>query len=208
VKERDMDQQHAEAIEAGDIVTTAGDHHTVRVVRIGEDGRSLAVVVLATESRLVRRGDRFTVRAEDVRRLGDAEIVGRRAEVNWKQRGHRFYPTAAELRRLPGLYANEPEDGQEEKHDAGTTLVVAHYFTPGSDTDWWVTEYGKGDDLGLVYGYACVAGDTQNAEWGQSSLVELEQLAVRGKYPWPVIVERDLHWRPGPARDVIKHYPY
>jgi hypothetical protein len=103
-----------------------------------------------------------------------------------RRRGHRFYPTAAEARAIPGLYETEDVPAPDK------TLHV-HYFVGGSD--WWIAEYDP--ETGMAFGYACL-GDPQGAEWGYPDLTELEAVAVqRGVF----VVERDLHWAPVKARD-------
>jgi len=52
--------------------------------------------------------------------------------------------------------------------------VFAHYFIGGCD--WLVTEYDPDDDL--AFGWACLNGDTQNAELGYVSLAELDEVRV------------------------------
>lgn len=52
----------------------------------------------------------------------------------------------------------------------------------------------------LAFGYACL-GDPQMAEWGY---IALDELAVVYRPPL-LIVERDLHWSPRPAGEVIPY---
>jgi hypothetical protein len=123
-------------------------------------------------------------------------------EQHRRERGHDFYPPAADLARIPALYATE------DTPTAAKTLHL-HYFV--RDCDWWIAELDP--DTGLAFGYACLHGDSTNAEWGYIDLDELESLYQpahiqtddRGR-PARIlphlIVERDLHWTPQPAGQV------
>ena len=95
----------------------------------------------------------------------------------------------------PPLYA---QDGQ-----GMNAIVHAHYFVGGCD--WLVTEYDPAERL--VFGWACLNDDRQNAELGYASLAELSEVRV------PLViqdggtgetigigqsfVERDEHWPEG-----------
>jgi Protein of unknown function (DUF2958) len=109
-------------------------------------------------------------------------------EVNRTRRGHQFFPTKVERESLAPIDATAQMQGKD-------ILIGAHWFTSGCD--WWAAEYDP--ENGHIFGYACL-GDPQNAEWGTSSLVELEEVVIRGLW----VVERDLHWKPTLFRDV-KH---
>lgn len=95
----------------------------------------------------------------------------------------------------PELYA---QDGQ-----GFGAIVYAHYFTASSD--WLVTEYDPDEDV--VFGWACLNGDRQNAELGYTSLAELDSvrfpvlIQVDGdvKKIGEVGVERDTGWPAGLA---------
>jgi hypothetical protein len=52
----------------------------------------------------------------------------------------------------------------------------------------------------LAFGYVCL-GDPQMAEWGYIDLHELAEVFR----PPLIIVERDLHWMPRPAGEVIPY---
>ncbi len=69
---------------------------------------------------------------------------------------------------------------------------MLHYVAAGSD--WWVCELDP--RLGRAFGYVCHA-DPANAEWGYFELNELCSLLIP-TLP-PVLVERDLGWRPTPV---------
>jgi hypothetical protein len=115
------------------------------------------------------------------------------------ERGHAFYPPAAELAAVPQLYGTEPVPTAEK-------TIWLHYFV--RDCDWWIAEYDPA--TGLAFGYACLHGDAANAEWGYVELAELEALYQEGGFvPTDVpgrvrllprlIVERDLDWTPRPV---------
>ncbi len=108
-------------------------------------------------------------------------------------------PSARELAKLPKLYANE---------DAGVSLpeviIHMHFFIGGCD--WYIAEY---DGENLFFGYANL-GDDLNAEWGYISLEELREIKVSVPLlkdekhigSIPAEVDRDLHWRPKPFREI------
>ncbi|WP_328384361.1 AAA family ATPase (plasmid) [Micromonospora zamorensis] len=105
-------------------------------------------------------------------------------ETKRTRRGHDFYPPAEAG--IPALYdtAGIP---------SGDIVIYAHYFS--SNSDYWIAEYDP--RVGRAFGYACVNGDADGAEWGYSYLPELE--AAGGGLN---IVERDLYWTPRPASDL------
>ncbi len=98
-------------------------------------------------------------------------------------------------KKLPKLYSQEKTPTEEQ-------LVHIHLFT--SNTDWWITEGDIKEDL--LFGYCCLGGDWQNAEWGYASISELKSLkysvdmvnANTGKKmaSLPAQVDFDLHWSP------------
>jgi len=108
-----------------------------------------------------------------------------RLEPHRELRGHDFFPPADELASVPALYATEDVP-------TGEKLVMLHYFTGGCD--WWLVELDQ--RTGLAFGYVCL-GDPGSAEWGYVDLNELCSLAIATTPP--VVVERDLHWRPTPV---------
>ena len=103
-------------------------------------------------------------------------------EVNRVRRGHRFYPTAAELVAVPRIYETDDTDLAEK-------VLHLHYF--GGACDWWLAEYDPESRIG--FGYACL-GDPGMAEWGYVDLKELEPINIG-----LMVVERDLHWQPRPV---------
>jgi len=126
-------------------------------------------------------------------------------EPNRDWRSHDFWPSADVLEAIPVLYDTESV-GERDK------IVHLHYFAGGSD--WWVVELDPFDRLAL--GYACL-GDPQMAEWGYIPLDELAQMFLpprpiidEGTPGWtvfvaPIVVERDLHWTPRTAGEVIPY---
>lgn len=90
------------------------------------------------------------------------------------------------LAKLPPLYSQEKKGMDAE--------VVVKFFTPDAGATWFATEY-DGEDL--FFGYADLGLGC--GELGYFSLSELQ--SVRGKLGLPV--ERDMHWKPKPLKDVI-----
>lgn len=84
-------------------------------------------------------------------------------------------------------------------------IVHLHYFVGGSD--WWLVELDDEDRIG--FGYVSLASHPDGREWGYVDLDELAEVFIPpSSTPGvgtataiqpPVIVERDLHWRPRPA---------
>lgn len=125
-------------------------------------------------------------------------------ETRRAERGHDFYPPADDLAAVPPLYATEDTTAADK-------VIVLHYFIPGCATDWWIVELDPA--TGRAFGYARLAGDDTNAEWGYISLPELEALHQPGglqvrDQPRPqwrivprILAERDLHWTPCTAAE-------
>jgi Protein of unknown function (DUF2958) len=99
----------------------------------------------------------------------------------------------------PSLYST---DGR-----ADDSLVVAHYFLPGTNADWFVLEYDELEDI--IFGFANIIPGC--GELGSTSLKELEDLTIAVpirigteiRYI-PTRVELDKHWTPKPLRTVLK----
>ncbi len=77
-------------------------------------------------------------------------------------------------------------DGQGDE-----AMATLHYFKNGSD--WYITEKDAGspddEEQGVqaqAFGFACLNGDSQNAELGYISIAELIKFGV----------ELDLYWTP------------
>ena len=95
-------------------------------------------------------------------------------------------PSKEDLAKLPRLYETEdvPLRGKQ---------IHLHFFLGGCD--WYIAEY-DGEDL--LWGYAILNGDYDNAEWGYISLAELKAIKIRPGLE----VDRDLHWKVRPASQV------
>jgi hypothetical protein len=120
------------------------------------------------------------------KRLGSPAKPSRWPEQhNRQRRGHDFYPP--ETVTVPAL-------GDTDGVDFPEKMLVMHYFVGGSD--WWIAE--ADEDTGEAFGYACLNGDAEMAEWGYISLVELERIRVGAL---SAVIERDVAWRPRKASE-------
>ena len=94
-------------------------------------------------------------------------------------------PSKERLAKIPKLYETEhiPLKGK---------MIHLHCFIGGCD--WYIAEY---DGTDLFWGFACLNGDLQNAEWGYISFSELKEIKVNG---WLEIdCETEDVWRIKPA---------
>ena len=98
-------------------------------------------------------------------------------------------PTEKELAKVPRLYATENVPARDK-------VIHLHFFIGNSD--WFICEY-DGDDT--FFGFACLNGWTDLAEWGYISFKELKELRVKQpididgqKALIPLEVDRDLYW--------------
>jgi len=97
----------------------------------------------------------------------------------------------AELRaQLPELYETEGVPTEEKQ-------VYAKFFFPAGNWTWFVTEGSERDGDFIFFGY--VIG--LEKEWGYFSLRELENISING-----LEVERDLYFKTGPFKEVIKTF--
>lgn len=123
-------------------------------------------------------------------------------ETHAAERGHAFYPPAAQADAIPPLY------GTQDTPTADKVLHL-HYFV--RDCDWWIAELDP--ERGLAFGYACLNGDDTCAEWGYIDLTELEAIfqpahVQTDEHGRParilprLIIERDLHWTPARVADI------
>lgn len=94
-------------------------------------------------------------------------------------------PTSEALSQLPRLYQTENVPVEDK-------IIHLHFFLGGCD--WYIAEY---DGQDLMFGFAILNNDTQNAEWGYVSLAELKETSVGG-----IEVDRDIYWRPKQAKDI------
>ena len=89
-------------------------------------------------------------------------------------------------RKIPVLYSTENKKPENIK-------VHAHYFTPFSNWDWYITEFdGKDRMFGLVKGH--------DVELGYVSLSELKKQGMN--------IERDRHFAPKSLSNVMKETGY
>ncbi len=97
-------------------------------------------------------------------------------------------PSQDRLDKIPRLYETEPVALQDK-------MIHLHFFIGGCD--WYVAEY-DGEDL--FWGFACLNGDLQNAEWGYVSFRELQEIQVQG---WLEIdCETEDSWRIRSASEI------
>ena len=94
-------------------------------------------------------------------------------------------PSNQKLNTIPKLYQTEHVPLKDK-------TIYLHFFLEGCD--WYICEH----DGGLFFGFACLNGDLQNAEFGFISFADLKALKVNGIYE----VEHDEYWRVRPAREV------
>jgi len=83
---------------------------------------------------------------------------------------------------MPKLYE---QDGRGD--DA---IAHLHYFAGGCD--WWITEKAAQKGHGDSFGFACLNGDTVNAELGYINLHELRDAGA----------ELDFHYEPTTLREI------
>ncbi|MBN1320748.1 MAG: DUF2958 domain-containing protein [Thermoleophilia bacterium] len=90
--------------------------------------------------------------------------------------------------KVPALYSQENIDDP---------VIVAHYFNPAGQGDWYIYEGQREDDDFTMFGWGGV-GDPEDYELGYSSLAEMA--AVKG--PLGIGIERDKFWQPAPLSQV------
>ncbi len=98
-------------------------------------------------------------------------------------------PTDVELAKMPRLYETEDVPAKDK-------IIHIHFFLGSSD--WFIAEY-DGEDT--FFGFACLNGWTDLAEWGYISYKELKELKVKQpigvdgqRMLIPLEVDRDLYW--------------
>ena len=97
-------------------------------------------------------------------------------------------PAKEELAKIPRLYETEAVPLKEKQ-------IWLHFFI--GSCDWYIAEY-DGEDL--LWGYAILNGDLQNAEWGYFSFNELK----RTKIPPGFEIDCDRYWQIRRAIDIEK----
>lgn len=97
-----------------------------------------------------------------------------------------------------------PRLDETDSIEASEKLVYLHFFLAGSD--WFIAEY-DGEDT--FFGFVCLNGMKEFAEWGYISFQELKELRVEqpilvNEKPGMVLleVECDKYWKVKKARDV------
>lgn len=128
-------------------------------------------------------------------------VPTRLPEIQRRRRGHNFYPPKAVAARIPRLYGTEDVPLADK-------VIHLHYFT--GSCDWWIAELDP--ETGEAFGFACLNGDRDTAEWGYASLPELEAVCVRKPMDLPgafydIVVERDCHFYSDPFRVVVPWRP-
>ena len=89
-----------------------------------------------------------------------------------------------------------PEPGTTAEEKAEDHTVYAHFFC--GSVDVWMVDLVE-PETGVAFGFVRLAGMEDSAEWGYFSIPEL--LSVRVP-PFGFPVERDLFWRPTPAKNI------
>lgn len=114
-------------------------------------------------------------------------------ELNREYRDHNFLPD--DISHIPVLY-------ETEEVEADDKIIHLHFHIPHSMQafDWWIAELRPEENL--AFGYACLNGDAQNAEWGYINLEELENILA--SRPEPVVVVREVDFVPKPWHEVLE----
>jgi hypothetical protein len=117
-------------------------------------------------------------------------------ETQRASRGHRFWPPAAVLRRIPGIRETEPVP-------TGDKMLHAKYFS--GRLTWFVAELAP--ETGEAFG-VLVDETTGSYVWGAFDLWILEAERPRARVTGSAIrldwlIERDLDWVPRRTSDVL-----
>ena len=106
-------------------------------------------------------------------------------------------PTDTELAKVPRLYETEDVPAKDK-------IIHLHFFLASSD--WFIAEF---DGVDTFFGFVCLNGWKDCAEWGYISFKELKELKVEqpilfgGEKRFTILeVDRDLHWDVRKAKDV------
>jgi hypothetical protein len=98
-------------------------------------------------------------------------------------------PSKERLARIPRLYETELIPLRDK-------LIHLHFFIGGSD--WYIAEC-DGDDM--LWGFAILSNDLQDAEWGYVSLSELKSISFCGI---EIDCELEEYWKVRRAAEVEK----
>ena len=98
-------------------------------------------------------------------------------------------PSDIELAKIPRLYETEDVSARDK-------VIHLHFFIGNSG--WFIAEYDSDD---IFFGFACLNGWTDLAEWGYISFKELKELRVKQPIGidgqgmlMPLEVDRDVYW--------------
>ena len=117
------------------------------------------------------------------------QLAARQIEPNIRLRGHDFFPPGDALAQVPSVKAAHLQAPADR-------VLWLHYFT--ADCDWFVA--GFDPRTGWAFGYGEEPGiDVQ--DWGWFDLNVMCSVLIACEPP--VVVWRDLEWRPQPARHVL-----
>jgi len=94
-------------------------------------------------------------------------------------------PSTKELNQIPKLYDSEDVSAKDK-------MIYMHFFLASSD--WFVAEF-DGDNT--FFGFVCLNGWTDCAEWDYISFRELKELSFRG-----LEVDWELDWTPAKASEI------
>jgi hypothetical protein len=118
------------------------------------------------------------------------QLGARRLEPGRALRGHDFFPSRRELAMVPSI--------QQARSQAPAQRVLqVHYFT--DYCHWYVAGFDR--RTGQAYGYTEEPGIDLHA-WGSFDLNAMCSILIACQPP--VIVRRDLDWKPRPAHLVIR----
>ena len=99
-------------------------------------------------------------------------------------------PSKERLAKVPKLY-------ETENIPLENKIIHLHFFIGGCE--WYIAEY---DGRDLLWGFAILNGDLQNAEWGYMSFSELREIKIKG---WLEIdCETEELWQIKPASSIEK----
>ncbi|MBL4703202.1 MAG: hypothetical protein JKY54_01690 [Flavobacteriales bacterium] len=82
------------------------------------------------------------------------------------------------------IISNTPKVYEQEEIESDKKKFYIHYFNPNSD--FYISEKDFENEQLQAYGFACLNGDKQNAEFGYISINEIIKLGF----------EIDLHFQP------------